>query len=110
MTVREFAEKLDLKVLTGVAGLDREVSGVYICDLLSWVLSHASPKDAWITVHTHLNIVAVALMTEVSCIIVPEAIDVEEATLKKAAGEDVAILSSKADAYRISCTAYELGI
>jgi len=110
MTVREFAEKLKMKIYTGEAGLDREVSGVYICDLLSWVMSHAAKGDAWITVLTHLNTVAVALLAEVSCIVVPEGIPLEEATVKKAEQEGVAILGSGLDAYGISCLACELGI
>jgi len=42
--------------------------------------------DAWITVHTHVNIVAVALMADIPCIIIPEGIEVEEATIKKSCG------------------------
>lgn len=38
MTVREIAEKLNLKVFSGAAGLDREVTGGYVSDLLSDVM------------------------------------------------------------------------
>ena len=34
MTVREIAEKLNLRVFSGEAGLDREVTGGYVSDLL----------------------------------------------------------------------------
>lgn len=105
MKVCELAEKIDARILTGAAGLDREVSGVYACDLLSWVMAHASRGDAWITVHTHINIVAVALMAEISCIILPEDISIEEATLKKAAEENIPILSTSLDCYHICCGA-----
>ena len=81
--------------------MDNEISGAYICDLLSWVMSHANKGDVWITVHTHLNIVAVALLVEVACILVPEGIQVEEATIKKA-NEGIAILSSNKTAYQIA--------
>lgn len=110
MKVREFAEKAGMKVYTGDIGLDNELSGVYICDLLSWVMSHADKNNAWITVHTHLNIVAVALLTEVACIIVPEGISIEEPTIKKAAEEGIVILGSALGAYEIACKAYEMGI
>jgi preprotein translocase subunit SecY len=63
MKVKEFAEKLDMKILTEESKLDRMISGVYVCDLLSWVMSHANKDNIWITIHTHLNIVAVALDT-----------------------------------------------
>lgn len=110
MKVKEFAENLNMKLLTGEAGLDMVISGLYIGDLLSWVLSHAAKGNGWITVHTHLNIVAVAMMTDVSCIIIPEGISIEEATLNKAVQEGVAILSTGMNSYEISCKAYELGL
>lgn len=102
MKVNELADKFQFKVLTDNKGLDREVSGVYICDLLSWVMSHANKGDAWITVHTHINVVAVALLAEIACIIVPEGIKVEESTIDKANEEGIVILSSDKTAYQIA--------
>lgn len=105
MKVSEFAELLQMKVITDGKGLEREISGVYICDLLSWVMSHANKGDAWITVHTHLNIVAVALLVELSCIVVPEDIQIEEATIKKANEEGIAILSTDKTSYELAVEA-----
>lgn len=106
MNVGEFAQKLNARVLTGDAGIGKEITGVYACDLLSRVMSHAAKGDAWITVHTHLNIVAVAVLTEVSCIILPESIPIEDQTLKKAVEEGIPILSTDLDCYGICCTAH----
>lgn len=108
MKVREFAKALEMKILTSREGEDKEIQGMYICDLLSWVMSRANKGDAWITVHTHLNIVAVAVLVEIPCIIVPENIDVEEATLKKASEEGITILSTGKNAYEIACEAGKL--
>lgn len=102
MRVREFAESFGMRVLAGGENLDRIISGIYICDLLSWVMSHAKKGDAWITVHTHMNIVAVALLTEVSCIIIPDGISVEENTLKKASEEGIPILGADMTSYEIA--------
>jgi len=71
-------------------------------------MSHAAKGDAWITVHTHVNIVAVALMADIPCIIIPEGIEVEEATIKKAVEEDIAILRTSKTAYQIACEAGKL--
>jgi len=108
MKVKEFAQKMNMKVLTGEAGMEKDVTGIYVCDLLSWVMSHVEKGNAWITVHTHINIVAVALLAEVSCIIVPEDIAVEESTIKKAEAEGIAILSTAMNSYEVCCKAYEL--
>ena len=41
MKVKELVEKLNLKVLSGEKGLDREIDGCYISDLLSDVMGNA---------------------------------------------------------------------
>lgn len=110
MVVSEWVAKLGGRVLTGEYDRDIEVSGIYCGDLLSWVMSHASRGSAWITVHTHLNIVAVASLTELSCIIIPENIEVDETTISKAISENVIIISSELSTYQICCIAHECGI
>jgi predicted transcriptional regulator len=110
MTVLDIAKKMDMKVLTGETGLDRKISGVYICDLLSWVISRAKENDLWITVLTNLNIVAAAVLSEVSCIVVPEGISVEEATIRKAIIEGIPVLSSKLSAYDICKQLIKMGL
>lgn len=102
MKLRELADLLQMKVLTDGKGLDRDVEGVYIGDLLSWVMSHANKGDLWITVHTHLNIVAVAVLVDLACIVIPEDLQVEEATILKANEEGVVILSSGKTSYQIA--------
>lgn len=108
MNIKEFADKLNMKILTTEVDTNKEITGMYVCDLLSWVMSHANKGNAWITVLTNLNIVAVALLTEISCIIIPESIKVEDATLKKAQEQGIVILSSCMSSYDICCSAHEL--
>ena len=110
MLVREAGEKIGLKLLAGANGLDKELSGVYICDLLSWVMSHGKKNDVWITVQTHSNIIAVATLLELGCIIVPDDIEVEEDTLKKADDEDIAVFQSSLSAYQLAKELYRMGI
>jgi predicted transcriptional regulator len=110
MNVSELAIKLGAKILTGENECGTQINGVYCGDLLSWVMSHAGKGFAWITVHTNLNIVAVAALCDLACIIIPENIDVEEATIKRAAGEGIPILSTQLSTYEVCCAAYECGI
>ena len=110
MVVSELVSRLGAEVLTGEHSTDAEVTGIYCGDLLSWVMSHASKGSAWITVHTHLNIVAVASLTELSCVIIPENIEVDEPTIKKAISENVIIVRSELTTYQICCIANECGI
>jgi hypothetical protein len=110
MKVSELAVKLGAKIVTGENDCGNQIKGVYCGDLLSWVMSHAEKGFAWITVHTNLNIVAVAALCDLACIIIPENIEVEEATVKRAAGEGIPILSTPLSAYEVCCVAYECGI
>lgn len=102
MTVKEMCEKLGFRSLTGECGMDREVSGAYIGDLLSWVMAHAQKGDVWITIQTHTNIIAVASLLELSSIIIAEDAEVEEETIKKAVDENIPVLVSTQSAFMIS--------
>lgn len=109
MTINELIELISAKPLTKTdpGGL---VSHGYVCDLLSWVMSHAAAKTAWITVQTHLNVVAVATLLDLACVIIPENITVDEKTLAKADEEGVVMLSSPKTAYEIAGLLYKLGV
>lgn len=106
MNIKELTKNLELVVTTGEVGITKELTTGYVCDLLSWVISHAPKGSAWVTVLNHVNIVAVAALTEVSCIILPEGTKPEEQTLKKAIEHGIPILCSDLDAYTLSNRIY----
>ena len=110
MTVEQLVKELSLTVLTGKDLLKREVSAAYCCDLLSRVMAKGGKNGVWITIQTHLNIIAVATLLELACIIIPEDIPVDEKTLVKAEEEQVVILSSPMCAYTLSGKLYSFGI
>jgi len=110
MRVLDAREKMGLRLLAGGAGMDKDLTGAYICDLLSWVMSHGKKGDAWITVQTHSNIIAVAVLLELGCIIVPEGIEVEQDTLDKAEEEGVPVFQSELSAYGIAKELCKMGI
>jgi hypothetical protein len=98
------------KNLTPNADATREVKCGYCCDLLSWVMAHGKPGMAWVTVQTHMNVVAVATLMEMAAVIVPENISVPQDVLDRAGSEGVAILSSEKTAYELCGMMYEAGI
>ena len=102
MTVKGLAEKLGLEILTGDINLDREVNGGYCGDLLSWVMSKAQQDNAWITIMSNTNIVAVAVLTDVACVILCEGVSPEEECLKKALEQEVAILKTSMSAFELA--------
>ncbi|MBO4884951.1 MAG: AraC family transcriptional regulator [Clostridia bacterium] len=87
--------------LTGEVSTDRDVACGYVCDLLSWVMAHGEEGMAWVTVQTHLNVVAVAALSEMACVILPEGIVMEQESVDKANAEGMCVLSSPLTAYEI---------
>lgn len=104
MTVAELKQQLDLELVSGSEGLHKSITGVYIGDMLSWVMAKAEENHAWITIQTNLNVLAVALMTEVSCIIIAENAEIPEETTTRSDDENIPILRSPMTAYELAVT------
>jgi serine kinase of HPr protein (carbohydrate metabolism regulator) len=101
MTVAKIVERLSLEILNG-GNLDREVTGCYIGDLLSWVMGRAKENDAWITVMGNINAIAVARLADISCIILSENAPLDADALKKAEETGLAVLKSETPAYELA--------
>lgn len=101
MNVKEFAEKMNMKVLTGDEP-EREITGCYIGDLLSWVMGRAPADCAWLTVMGNINSIAVATLADVSCIVLVENATLDDNARQKAEMHGVNILSSPETSYQIA--------
>ncbi len=110
MKVRELMDQLELFLVAGASGVDKEVKTAYMGDMLSWVMANAQQNSAWITIQSHINIVAVASLLNLSCIIVAEGASVDEDTVEKANEEGMPIFSSDLNSYRLAVKMAELGI
>lgn len=78
---------------------EREIDGVYIGDLLSWVMGRAQMDNAWITIMTNVNVIAVASLADTSCVILAEGVEMPEDLVETALQKDVNILSSSQPIY-----------
>ena len=108
VNLKDIVQKLDLKVVSG--DIDREVSAGYASDLLSDVIANAQKDNIWITLQTHINIVAVANLKELAGIILVNGRQPEQATLKKAEQENIPLLLTELSTFEIVGKLYELGI
>ena len=61
--------KIDQFKLLNTINTDKEIQGCYMSDLLSWVMGHAKRGECWITIMSHLNIVAVASLLALLAIV-----------------------------------------
>ena len=101
MTIAELAALIEAENMTPALPTDREITCGYTCDLLSWVMAHGEEGMAWVTVQTHLNVIAVAALADMACVILPESIDMPRESIEKAADEGLVILKSPLTAYAI---------
>ena len=108
MKVNELVEKLGLKVLAGANGLDREIDGCYISDLLSDVMGNAMEGNIWITLQTHKNVMAVASLKELACIILVKNLMPNDETIEQSNDEDLPILQTSLPTYEIAGLVYNL--
>jgi len=94
MTVKEIAASCSFEEICICDG-DREVNGCYVGDLLSWVMGRAGEDNVWITIMSNMNVIAVASLTDVSCVILAEGVTLEEDVLNTAKAKGINVLSSK---------------
>ena len=110
MLVKDLVEKFDLAVAGGKSGLERDVTDGYCGDLLSEVMGNAPAGCAWMTVQGHQNIVAVAVLREMSAIVLTGGQKPDEETIQKADQEGIPILESPDSSFRLAGQLFEAGV
>ena len=94
MTVRELTESGLFEPLVLPDG-EREITGVYIGDLLSWVMGRCREGDCWITIMSNMNIVAVAALSGVSAVILSEGVKPDAGVAVRALAQGINLLGSE---------------
>ena len=107
MTVRSLQDSGDFSPISMPAP-DREICGAYIGDLLSWVMGRAKADNAWITIMSSINVIAVATLADVSCIILAEGVEPDSKVSDMAMAKGVNILSTPLSAYDAAVRLSEL--
>jgi hypothetical protein len=87
---------------------EREVTGGYCGDLLSWVMGRAESGDAWVTIMSNVNIIAVATLADPACTVLAEGVMIDADVLNKAEREGVNVISSTLDSFALCAKISEL--
>jgi len=106
MTVRELTEN-GFEIIALPDG-SRVIDGVYIGDLLSWVMGRASADNAWITIMSNINVIAVATLADTSCVILAEDVELPDDIREQAEAKDVNVLKSPLPIYETAVKLSEL--
>lgn len=93
MKVEELIAKSPFSVLS-TGDTSKEIQQPFCCDLLSIAMSKAKANSAWVTVMGNMNTLAVATLTDISCVILAEGALLDAAALDKAKAENMNILAT----------------
>ncbi|GAB1405099.1 MAG: DRTGG domain-containing protein [Lentimicrobiaceae bacterium] len=108
MTVKEIAEKLNLKVLSGASGLNNEINYGYASDLLSDVMGNAKSGEVWVTLQTHKNVMAIASLKDLAAVILVKDLQPEADMAAQSEDEGIPVLGTSDDAFTLIGKLYEL--
>lgn len=106
MTVHTLAKNCGFDILCDNSN-DPEIKSIYCCDLLSIVMGKAPEGCAWVTVMGNINSVAVATLTDMSCIILSTEARIDDNALEKAIEKKVIILKSQEPIFETSLKVHE---
>ena len=98
MTVNELMTACDFEAIC-LPDSDREVNGAYVGDLLSWVMGRAQEDNAWITIMSNINVIAVASLSDVACVILAEGVTLDDELAATAEQKGINVLKSALPAF-----------
>ena len=110
MKLSRIVRELQLDVYAGNRNLDADVTRGYASDLLSDVIANAEEADVWITLQTHQNIVAVAVMKSLAAIVLVNNRQPDEQTVEKAQEENVPLLGAHLTTFELVSKLAGLGM
>ena len=108
MKLHDLAQKLELKLLTHA--FDKDVSGVYISDMVSDVIANAKAGDVLVTLQIHNNVIAAANLVEICGIVVTQGKTPTESVIKMAEKAEIPIYSTTLNRWQIATRLYEAGV
>lgn len=98
MKISELPQNANFSLIEGTLSDDREINGKHVGDLLSYVMSHAAYDNAWVTIQTNINVVAVAHLLDLSCVIFADSNIPDEEAVIRAKREGIALFTTDLDA------------
>lgn len=110
MRVSDIVADLPVKVMAGADRVDAEVTGGYASDLLSCVMAGARKGNVWVTLQAHMNVIAVAALLELACVIITEGATLESDALACADQRGVVVLYTEDGIFETVARLAALGV
>ncbi len=98
------------KQLTFDETISNNINGVCACDLLSHVMAHAKEGEVLITVLNNINVLGVASLLDLSCVIFSYGVTVDEMIVHKANELEIPLFSSELSTAEVVLKLKEIGV
>ena len=108
LTVKDLVENLNLTVFCGESNLDNEIKGGYVSDLLSDVMGFAQEGHAWVTLQTHKNVIAIASLKELACVVLVKGSKPDDDMLEQAKEEEIPVLGTAEQTFETAGKIYQM--
>jgi predicted transcriptional regulator len=108
MKLHEIADKLELEKLTPV--FDKEVTGVYISDMVSDVIANAKAGNLLVTVQVHANALAAANLVDICAIVLAQGKRPADDVIRMATKAEISIFSTALSRWQVATKLYEAGL
>jgi predicted transcriptional regulator len=108
MRVQEIVDRLELKAVTRV--FDKEVTGVYISDMVSDIIANAKAGNLLVTVQIHNNVIAATNLVDVPAIVVTQGKKPTDDVVKMAEKAEISLLTTELNRWQVATKLYEAGI
>jgi len=110
MNVSDIVAAMPVQVVTGSNHLDSQVTGGYVSDLLSCVMAGARKGNVWVTLQAHMNVIAVAALLELACVIITEGAVLDGEALARADQRGVVVLYTAQGSFETVAQLAALGV
>ena len=107
MTIKELIDSGLFKTINVGDDTDRNISGLFCCDLLSIAMGRAPAGCAWVTVMANMNTLAVASLTECACVILCHNVSIDENMKLKAVSENMNVLRTAKPIFTTALEVYK---
>jgi|SRR3990172_1000431 len=108
MKVSELKQEIGLELLNKL--FDREVTGVFISDMVSDIIAGLAPGSLLVTIQTHNNLIATANLVDASAVVFVRGKKPDEDIIQLGNRAELSLLSTELDAWNLALKLSEAGL
>jgi len=108
MKLSELAGKLELKAVNTL--FDKDLTGVYISDMVSDVIANAQAGNLLVTLQVHTNVIAAANLVDIASIVIAQGKEPPEDVVKMAEKARITLFTTGLNRWQVATKLYESGV